>query len=330
MKINSAKNILQLPRVLEKNLKPGVKVSITVLKKLSKNSYEISVKGNRFIAETQVALHAKQNLQAVTEFKHNRLTLRLINPKIPSLVQAFLKSADLPTNDQTSRIVKLMISMNIKLDVQLVQQVYDYIQRKPEMDTDKIRLLIEFLRKGIEPEYESVFYQFDPVDSHYNKQGNSSNQGKKEKQEDEKKDKQEQAALYMHHSQQPENGIQYLNHIKSGKMHWVQIPIKTSKTSANGYCRLLINTEINTVEKSVIVFIVNNHKYGIIVSKDSKVVFFPENQTMVRKKQQQYSEFAKKMYKKGLNIVDIVNMENFTGFEYAIDEKLHTDIQEWA
>ncbi len=311
-------------------VRPGSRLSFFVHKKISENTWIISLQGQKVRINSDIPLELGKIFRAVVLRQEGRVVLKV--QEQTAVIDSVMDRFSLPHNDQVKLILQAFIQQGLPLREEILQRAILFFTSLKETNKTSARFLALLYDKGIFPDralFERLQYMLrEPAAFHQgeerqrgNHPGHQEKNGKKEKENKEKKLEKikKQIAVQMKNEGPGENLLQLFNHMKAGGDNWLVFPISFSGENVlrEGVVRIHTDPAGRTDNFSVSFYGKGEfHFRGSLSSGKRRIAFFMDHPSKSANPSTLISELKKKLHNLSFEIDDTIKgAEIFSPFE---------------
>ncbi len=320
---------------VKQQIKTGDTVSVKVIKHLSGNSWQISLKGKLLPVISEIPLQEENAVTARAFWSGKTLRLRVLHGStdaraaLSKAISGLLSQAGIPIDGISQAVVEALQRSGMPLQPELISRLYKQLKQYGTEENHIARLLVLFADKGLEnpSKFLDTVLPYFPQPDHEKRE-----KERQKKREQEKKDDEGQYDTDGHKKNRAvssttiqetlknslfypagakDSGILLFNHLRGSHDNWVIIPVALSieECTITGTIRIKTVPGESTPEIILVTFLTDAGTWDFQFKKqddsfDCRIFSSPEE--LRNEGNKNLSGFSEKLRKLGVKIVDTI------------------------
>lgn len=259
----------------------GQKIKVAVLKNNGDGTSLVSFGGGKFNVRCLSSFEPGQVFEANVVESNGKILLQPEEGKTFAFsFIKFMEQNGLVPDEITSKVFEFMEQSGVRIDKKILQRCRAISLNFPEKEKAAAEIACMLIEKGIEPTEENVRKILLYLDFVYANTSENNliyendNENKKNESKEEAKNFLEE--LYSILPCKKSGILAFINHYKTLNVakHWLVLPYEwqLNNKSANGFIKLLLNTDIKSIEKIQISCKIACKKYFFVLYYDNSKV----------------------------------------------------------
>jgi hypothetical protein len=331
----------------KQQIKSGENVNVKVLKQLSDNTWQVSLRGKLIVVNSTLTLRTGSTIQAKASWHGQSLFLH-VHKNFDSF-SALFKELGLSNNATSRQIVEAIQRSKLPFKPELIELIVKQIGSKRQDEEMWIRLAVLLSDKKLflpEPLLEGFFALISPPrerekGSERRKRDDTNQEEREDQEENSLRQKIEDALKKNLIRRTPGSSsvsapLLLFNHLQAEHDNWLLLPFSLAIEESNysGSIRLKTDELMKTIEKAVIAVATPLSNWTFVIdnmdSAKKTMQIFCDNALLVEDAAEKHPRFCEKLRKLGVESVDTIREEGswdgFSSGEETVYKKIDTVI----
>jgi hypothetical protein len=334
---------------VKQQIKTGDTVSVKVIKHLSGNSWQISLKGKLLPVLSEVPLQEENTVTAQAFWSGKTLRLRVLHGStdargaLSKAISGLLTQAGIPIDGASQAVVEALQRSGMPLQPELISRLYKQLKQYGSEENHIARLLVLFADKGLEnpSKFLDTVLPYFPQQDPEKREKERQRKREQEKKQDEgrydtgetKKNRpvseetiRETLKNSLFFPTGPKDtGILLFNHLRGAHDNWVIVPVSLciEESTITGTIRIKTVEGESTPEIIMVTFLTDAGTWDFQFKKKDdgfECRIFSSPEALRNEGNKNLSGFSEKLRKLGVKIVDTIReCSVYDGFSSKTD-----------